>query len=349
MTTVENLDSGNISEDYRSVEAEKEVPVETKKTSQTANPFFAIFDYFYGVNPVLERRELGYLPVWVEKGLGNMMYPMMTLSQGGAMNHHFELPKVNQILGNLKAHARRDLPYEVQILNKDVVNAWCLPGGKMAIYKRILERIDYFVNNKEAMGLKGYTHPETGEFISYQNVTKEDVIAALLGHEMTHADARHAARKLELSFVAQIGIFGLSYWAKTKIDNKEALLEKNISKLSYEEVKKEKDTIESYRKTHKFFFNWLVKLGVELYFLMGSRHHELEADKYGTRLAVEAGYNPVGALFLQEILKKESHGLYDYLPTWYQKLQGLWSSHPPSTERQAALFADVKVWMAEGA
>lgn len=31
MTTVENLDSGNISEDYRSVEAEKEVPSETKK------------------------------------------------------------------------------------------------------------------------------------------------------------------------------------------------------------------------------------------------------------------------------------------------------------------------------
>ena len=52
---------------------------------------------------------------------------------------------------------------------------------------------------------------------------------------------------------------------------------------------------------------------------------------------------------LQEILKKESHGLYDYLPTWYQRIQGLWSSHPPSTERQAALFPDVKVWMVQGA
>ena len=349
MTTIENLDSGNIPEEFPSIDAEKHLPKETKKTSQTANPFFAVFDYFYGVNPVLERRELGYLPVWVEKGMGNMMYPMMTLSQGGTMNHHFELPKVNQILGNLKAHAKRDLPYEVKILNKDVVNAWCLPGGKMAIYKRILERIDYFVNNKEAMGLKGYTHPETGEFISYQSVTKNDVIAALLGHEMTHADARHAARKLELSFLAQIGIFGLSFWTKGWIDNKESLLEKNISQLSAEEVKKEKDVIESYRKTHKFFFNWAVKLGVELYFLWGSRSHELEADKYGTRLAVEAGYNPAGALFLQEILKKESHGLYDYLPTWYQRIQGLWSSHPPSTERQAALFPDVKVWMVQRA
>lgn len=62
---------------------------------------------------------------------------------------------------------------------------------------------------------------------------------------------------------------------------------------------------------------------MELYFLMGSRHHELEADKYGARLASEPGYNPAGALLLQEVLKAESHRIYDYLPTWYQKLQGL--------------------------
>jgi len=316
---------------------------------RSLNPFFAVINYFYGVNPVLGRREFGYLPTWVEKAMGSAMYPMMTLTQGGTMDHHFELPKVNRILGNLKAHARRDLPYEVKILNKDVVNALCLPGGKMAIYKRILERIDYFVNNKEEMGLKGYTHPESGEFISYRDVRKEDVVAALLGHEMTHADARHSARKLEWSFVVQALIFGASYYTSGWINNKEALLEKNISQLSATEAKEEKDRIESYRKTHRFFFNWMVKLGVELYFLMGSRHHELEADKYGTRLAIEAGYNPAGALFLQEVLKRESHGLYDYLPTWYQKIQGLWSSHPPSSERQAALFADVKLWAIQGA
>lgn len=340
MDPVENISSGSISS-----QTEQEPPLETKKTSRTANPFFAVVNYFYGVNPVLERRELGYLPVWVEKGVGGMMYPMMTLSQGGAMPRHFELSTLNHVLDNLKAHARRDLPYEVKILNKDVVNAWCLPGGKMAIYRRMLEKIDYFVNNKEAMGLSGYTDPETGGFISYEHVTKEDVLAALLGHEMTHADARHAARKLELSFAVQAIIFGLSSWSKRWIDNKEKVLDANVSQLSSNEDKKGRDQIENYRKIHKIFFNWAVKAGVELYFLMGSRHHELEADKYGTRLAVEAGYNPVGALFLQEVLKRESHGLYDYLPTWYQKIQGLWSSHPPCTERQDALFSDVKVWM----
>lgn len=348
---MEAVDSVNSEETVITLETRESFPQESSLADQISKPFFAIIDYFYGVNPVLGKREFGYLPTWVEKAMGTAMYPGMMYSQGGTMPHHFELPKVNQVLNNLKAHARRDLPYEVNILNKDVVNAWCLPGGKMVVYKRILERIDYYVNNKEAMGLKGYTHPETGEFISYAGVTKDDVIAALLGHEMTHADARHSARKLEWSFVVQALIFGASFFSQNKINNWKQDLKDRVNKLSYfapaeekEKLEKEKQTIKGYQRLHHLAFNWLVKIGVELYFLMGSRHHELEADKYGTRLAAEAGYNPAGALLLQEILKGESHGLYDYLPTWYQKIQSLWHSHPPATERQAALFQDVRNW-----
>ncbi len=353
MSTVEITGSESISEEYGVVEANETQSPEAKKTDGIAKSSISIIDYFYGVNPVHGKRELRYLPTWVEKVMGSAMYPMMVINQGGSISNHFELPKVSHIMGKLKAHARRDLPYEVKIINKDVVNAWCLPGGKIAIYKRILERIDYFVNNKKEMGLQGYTHPETGEFISYADVTKEDVIAALLGHEMTHADARHSARKLERSFIVQAGIFTASAYTQSLINGKKKDLKERIEHLNKNgdmtstdkaNFKKEREKIKGYQRLHHLAFNWLVKLGVELYFLMGSRHHELEADKYGTRLAAEAGYNPAGALFLQELLKRESKGLYDYLPNWFQKIQSFWHSHPPCTERQAALFADVKAW-----
>jgi|GEM_PF-3085928 Zn-dependent protease with chaperone function len=334
------------------------LPRETSLIASLAKPFFALIDYFYGVNPVLGKREFGFLPTWVEKTMGTTLYPGMMFSQGGAVPDHFELSQVRQILSNLQGHAKRDLPYEVHILNKNVVNAWCLPGGKIAIYKGILERIDYYVNHKDAMGLKGYTHPETDEFISYAGVTKDDVIAALLGHEMTHADARHTGRKLEWSFLVQAFIFTLSAFSQIKINNWKNGLETRTTHLSQpdnptttasqEQLEREKNTLQTYQYIHNLVFSWLIKLGVELYFLMGSRHHELEADKYGTQLAVKGGYNPAGALFLQEILKAESHGLYDYLPTWYQKIQGLWHSHPPPTERQAALFNNVKDWTSRG-
>lgn len=84
---------------------------------------------------------------------------------------------------------------------------------------------------------------------------------------------------------------------------------------------------------------------MNLYFLFGSRSHELEADKYGTTLAVEAGYNPAGALFLQEILHRESRGsVYDFLPKIFQEIHGLFSTHPACEDRQQEIYPIVRDW-----
>jgi len=63
--------------------------------------------------------------------------------------------------------------------------------------------------------------------------------------------------------------------------------------LSKRKKKDLKETIKVYQKLHSISFNWTAKLGTQLYFLMGSRYNELEADKYGTRLAAEAGRCPL--------------------------------------------------------
>jgi len=83
---------------------------------------------------------------------------------------------------------------------------------------------------------------------------------------------------------------------------------------------------------------------MNLYFLFGSRTHELEADKYGSMLAVEAGYNPAGALFLQEILKNESKSIYDFLPKIFHDIHGLFSSHPHCDVRQQEIYPIVRDW-----
>ena len=54
--------------------------------------------------------------------------------------------------------------------NKDMKNAWCMPGGKMAVYSGILE----VANNNNAL-------------------------AALMGHEIAHAVARHGSERASQS------------------------------------------------------------------------------------------------------------------------------------------------------
>lgn len=179
--------------------------------------FTSIIDWICPVNPVTNSREFWYIPKWGENMMGNLMYPVMCYQQGGEMSHLFSR-NVQEIASNLAKHSKRELDYEVKILHNNVINAWCLPGGKIAIYHHLLEKIDFYIHNMERLGVTGYTHPETGAFVSYKGLTTNDVIAALLGHEMTHADARHAARKLELSWVVQLLAFGIDSYASYSLE-----------------------------------------------------------------------------------------------------------------------------------
>jgi len=326
---------------------EKHVSI-SENVYQLTQPIFdcleGVVDWVYPVNPVTGDREFWYIPKWGENLLGKVMYPVMCLKEGGTIPHLYA-QKVQEITKQLSEHSKRKLDYEVTILRDNVVNAWCLPGGKMAIYSLLLEKIDYYVRNKEALGLTGYTDPNTGAFVSYDRVNIDDVLAALLGHEMTHADARHAARKLEFSFLVQVLVFGLSTWGASKLANWETdLKQREKLELKNSNITKEREHLESWKKVHDFTFGWMTKLAIQLYFLFGSRCHELEADKYGTALAAESGYNPVGALFLQDILKKESHLLHDLLPKFLQDIKEVFSTHPSSQERQHEIYPVVREW-----
>lgn len=67
-------------------------------------------------------------------------------------------------------------PWEVTVLDEPVVNAFCLPGGKMAVYTGILP----------------VTETETG-------------LAVVMGHEIAHATERHGVEKVSSATLTQAG------------------------------------------------------------------------------------------------------------------------------------------------
>ncbi|MBX7148781.1 M48 family metallopeptidase [bacterium] len=77
-----------------------------------------------------------------------------------------------------------NFPYEVHIYDKpDVVNAYCLPGGKIGVFTGLFSKD------------KGLINP-----------ANDDELAAVLGHEIAHATQRHVTRRA--STMQSFGILG---------------------------------------------------------------------------------------------------------------------------------------------
>ncbi|MFM9986653.1 MAG: M48 family metallopeptidase [Flavobacteriales bacterium] len=89
--------------------------------------------------------------------------------------------------------------WEFNVVDQDVVNAWCMPGGKVVVYTGIL--------------------PVTQD---------EKSLAVVMGHEIAHAIARHGNERMSNGLIAQ---FGMSVLA-TAMDQKPAIT-KNIFLQSY--------------------------------------------------------------------------------------------------------------------
>ena len=86
-----------------------------------------------------------------------------------------------------KVAAKSDLPslpYEVHIFDKpDVVNAFCMPGGKIGVFSGLFDREKGLVD-----------------------INDDDQLAAVLSHEIAHATLRHITRRL--TTYQGINIFG---------------------------------------------------------------------------------------------------------------------------------------------
>lgn len=223
--------------------------------------------YGCAVNPVTGKNELALVSESQEINIGRENYGPSRQMQGGDYTVNPELSAyVNGIGQKLAAVSDRQLPYEFTVLNNSTPNAWALPGGKIAVNRGLLLEL-----NNEAE------------------------LAAVLGHEIVHAAARHGAQQMERGMMLQ-----------------GALLATSIAAQGNE-------------------FGSLVVGGAQvaagLIHTKYGRDDELEADYYGMQYMARSGYDPMAAVGLQEtfvrLSENQSHN-------W---LAGLFASHPPSRER----------------
>ncbi|WP_374616895.1 M48 family metalloprotease [Thauera aminoaromatica] len=166
---------------------------------------------------------------------------------------------------------RPQMPYSYRVLNANYVNAYTFPGGAMGVTRGILADLD-----------------------------DEAQLAALLGHELGHVNARHAAQRQGQNLVAQAALAGLNVAAQSS--------------------------------------DWggLMSMGGQIgasALLAGySREHEREADALGQEYLVKAGYPATGMVRLHQLLVAEEKSAPSLLQTMF-------STHPMSSERMQAAQA----------
>ena len=123
----------------------------------------------------------------------------------------------------------------------------------------------------------------------------EAELAAVLGHEAVHAAARHSAKQQSRAMLMQVGVMGTAIAANDS----------------------------DYGNLIVGGASVLAQAGLAKY----GRSAELESDRYGMEYMSKAGYDPQGAVELQQTFVRLSE---DRRQDW---LSGLFASHPPSQER----------------
>ena len=134
--------------------------------------------------------------------------------------------------------------WEFNLVEDDQLNAWCMPGGKVVFYTGILP------------------------------VAKnDDGIAAIMGHEVAHAFAKHGQERMSSAQLQQYGSTAVAIATSGKDEKSQQL------------------------------WNMAYGVGSQLGMLKYSRTHETEADKLGLVFMIMAGYDGQEAVRVWERMK----------------------------------------------
>ncbi|MCY7352271.1 MAG: M48 family metallopeptidase [Cytophagaceae bacterium] len=150
-----------------------------------------------------------------------------------AATSYFNQNKMPEYLSGFK--------WEFNLIDNKQVNAWCMPGGKVVVYTGILP----------------VTQSEAG-------------LATVMGHEISHAIAKHGGERMSQGLVAQ------------------GLLVAGQAGLGVAMSSKRQETQQLWNNV----FGLAAPIGAQVALLKYGRDQESEADHLGVIFMAMAGYNP---------------------------------------------------------
>jgi predicted Zn-dependent protease len=223
------------------------------------------------INPVTGKQQLLLVSEGEEIAIDRENAPHQFSADYGPSQDAGLSAYLEEVTGRLSPGTHRPkMPYRAVPLNATYINAYTFPGGSMGITRGILLDLE-----------------------------SEAELAALMGHEMGHVNARHTAQRMTKGLLTSLVVSGVSGAAGKKGEKTGALVA-GLGNIAGGAL------LASY-----------------------SRDNEREADKLAMEYMTRGGYNPGGHMELMDLLRSLSS----------QKasaIELMFSTHPMSDERYAS-------------
>jgi len=138
--------------------------------------------------PVTGRKQLNLVPNALIQSMAFTEYDSFLTTTHVLPSNNYQTQMVNRVGTKIQAAVEaymltnnlskqiKNFKWEYNLVDENVVNAWCMPGGKVVVYT----------------GLLPVTQNETA-------------LAVVMGHEIAHAIARHGNERMSESLLIQMG------------------------------------------------------------------------------------------------------------------------------------------------
>jgi predicted Zn-dependent protease len=229
-------------------------------------------------NPVTGKSQLMLMSEEQEIDIDRSYAPVQFSSDYGKVQDPALGAYIQQTGKRLTDHTHRPhMPYSFQVVNATYINAYAFPGGSIAITRGILLSVD-----------------------------NEAELAALMGHELGHVNARHTAQQMTKGTLTQAVIGGLSVATGAALGSGYGQLASQLG---------------------------MVSAGALL--AAYSRENEREADELGLAYMVRGGYSADGFVGLMDMLRSQSKSKHS-------AIELMFATHPMSDERYQTAVENVQ-------
>tara|TARA_R110002096_G_scaffold199987_5_gene383832 strand:- start:323 stop:1099 length:777 start_codon:yes stop_codon:yes gene_type:complete len=143
-------------------------------------------------NSVTGRSQFITIPASQDEALGMQALTEVKKTNDNVRTTGADVERVRRIGNRVVAVSDKpDMNWEFIVIDEPVLNAWALPGGKVAVYQKMID-----------------------------NLTDEE-LAAVLGHEAAHAILRHGAEQVSRAQAQQLAIVGLGVIVSSQTEDQQ--------------------------------------------------------------------------------------------------------------------------------